>query len=226
MCVSNNVAAEVRGTGRPGEWLTVGAHYDSTPLSCGMYDNASGSAIIMEACRYYTAHPPLRSLRFIWFGAEERGLLGSRHHVGANSEELNDTLLMLNVDLAGQPIGAHHMVVAAEKSVCELMSFFAKEAGVEVAVRHGIFSSDSEVYADAGIPAVSFYRQGTGGGHTRYDTIDLISARSLEQSARFFIHFSGRLANSEYFPVTRNVPDVIKEKLDVYMGRKDAKTES
>ncbi|MCL2519254.1 MAG: M28 family peptidase, partial [Oscillospiraceae bacterium] len=50
---SQNVIVEIAGTDKPDEWITVGAHYDTVPFSHGMYDNASGSAIIMEACRYF-----------------------------------------------------------------------------------------------------------------------------------------------------------------------------
>jgi len=219
--VSHNVIAEIEGTDFKDEWITFGAHYDSVPFSPGMYDNATGSAIIMEACRHYALCRPRRSLRFIWFGAEEKGLLGSRHHVSKNAEEIKSTRVMLNVDLAGHVIGSHFAHVSADESVCGIIRFIAQEIGFGLTVKQDIFSSDSEPYADAGVPAVSFYRRGTG-GHNRYDIIDLVSPKSLGDSARFLIHLSERIINSEVFPIPAGVPENIKEKLEVYFGRKAA----
>ena len=217
---SRNIVAEIPGTDKADEWLTFTAHHDSVPFSAGMYDNAAGSAILLEACRYFAAHPTRRSLRFIWCGAEERGLLGSLWHVANRAEELPSTQLVINVDLAGQVIGGHHAVVTAEKSACTLMRFFAQEIGFGLTVRQDIFSSDSSPFADAGVPAVSFYRSGTS-GHNRYDIIDLCSPESLQKSIEFLTHFCGRLANSQVFPVPRGIPEDLKEKLAVYFGRKE-----
>ena len=38
-------------------------------------------AIIMELCRYFQAHRPRRTMEFVWFGAEEKGLLGSQSYI-------------------------------------------------------------------------------------------------------------------------------------------------
>jgi len=217
--VSHNVIAEIEGTEHGDEWITFGAHYDSVPFSPGMYDNASGSAIIMEACRFFSENRPRRSLRFIWFAAEEKGLLGSRYHMANNPDEIKSTRLMINVDLAGHVIGSHFARVSAEECVCGIVRFLAQEAGFGMTVQQDIFSSDSEPYADAGVPAISFYRGGTV-GHSRYDVIDLVSPRSLDCTIRFLIHFSGKIINSVVFPVPSTIPDKIKEKLDVYFGRK------
>ena len=218
--ISQNIIAEIEGGDLKDEWITFGAHYDTVPFSPGMYDNASGSAIILEVIRHFATHRPRRSLRFIWFGAEEKGLLGSLYHVRQNPEEIKQTRLMINVDLAGLVIGAHHARVSAEESVCSVVRFLAQEIGFGMTVTQDIYSSDSEPYADAGVPAISFYRGGPTGGHSRNDVIEPVSAKSLEASTRFCIHFSERLINSEVFPVPWAVPEKIKEKLEVYFGRK------
>lgn len=218
---SCNIIAEIEGTDKNLEWVTLGAHYDSVPFSHGMFDNAAGSVTIMEACKYFLRNKPRRSLRFVWFGAEEQGLLGSLHHVAANTEAMESTKLMINADLGGQIIGDHHAVVTGEESVCGVIKFIAQETGFGISVRQDIFSSDSSSYADKGIPAVSFYRSGTI-GHSRYDTIDLVSERTLDNSIQFFIKFSEKIINSEIFPIPHNIPDTIKEKLAVYFDRKPA----
>ena len=80
-CTSRNVVARIEGTDKAEEILTLTAHYDSVPEGPGAYDNMSGAAIIMELCRYFHAHRPRRTMEFIWFGAEEKGLLGSQNYI-------------------------------------------------------------------------------------------------------------------------------------------------
>ena len=221
---SRNVIAEIKGAAYPDEWITFGAHYDSVPFSHGMFDNASGSAIIMEACRYFAARKPKRSLRFIWFGAEEKGLLGSLHHIKANPDEIARTKLMINADLAGQVIGHHEFAVSAQKETGEILRFIARETGFGATVKQNIYSSDSTAYADAGVPSFSFLRAGTI-GHSRYDSIDLTSPAAIEKTSGFMIYFSEKIVNSEVFPIPPGIPDDLKEKLDIYFGRKPPKDE-
>jgi Iap family predicted aminopeptidase len=219
---SGNIIAEIPGTDKPGEWIVVGAHYDSVFFSRDMYDNASGSAVIMEACRYFTRHKPKRSLRFIWFGAEERGLLGSRHHILSNPEEIKAAKLMINVDLAGQVIGHHEFAVTAKKEVGDILKFIAQETGFGCTVKQNIYSSDSTAYADAGVPAFSFFRAGTI-GHSRYDKIEFASPATMEKTAAFMIYFTEKIVNSAVFPIPPGIPEDQKEQLEIYFGRKPPK---
>ncbi len=221
---SRNVIAEIPGTDKAEEWITVCAHFDSVPFSHGMYDNASGSAIIMEAFRYFTGHKPRRSLRFIWFGAEERGLLGSLHHIAANPEEVKATRLVINIDLAGQIIGGHQFAMTTHEKVGSFLRFLAQEEGFGVTIKQSIYSSDSTAYADRGVPALSFFRGGTT-GHNRLDAIGLISAAALNKTACFMLRFTERIANSEVFPVPEGIPEALQEKLDIYFGRKPPEDE-
>ena len=223
---SGNVIAEIEGADKAGEWITVGAHYDSVPFSPGMYDNAAGSAIIFEACRHFSQprHKPRRSLRFIWFGAEERGLLGSLHHIAANPDEIKATKLMLNVDLAGQIIGSHGLMITAQKRVGDFLRFIAQEDGFGISIKQDIYSSDSTAYSDAGVPSFSFARFGTV-GHCRNDIIKLCSAAAMEKSTAFMLHITERIANSEVFPIPADIPSDLKDKLDIYFNRKPPEDE-
>ena len=217
---SHNIIVEIEGTDG-GEWLEFGAHYDSVPFSHGMYDNASGSGIILEACAWFLKNRPRRSMRFCWFGAEEMGLRGSAHHVQAHADMLQKTRLMINVDLAGQVIGHHQAVVAADECLCEFLRLFAREKGFSLGVTQDSFSSDSNSYADKGIPAMSFYRGGTN-AHTRTDTIALTSPAALGGSIGFLIAFASRLDSFAVFPVPRAIPESVRTKLDTYFYRKPA----
>lgn len=83
---SRNVIARIEGMDLPEEILTLTAHYDTVPQGPGAYDNMAACAIILEFCRYFKAHNPRRSMEFVWFGAEEKGLLGSRNYTTVHKE--------------------------------------------------------------------------------------------------------------------------------------------
>jgi Zn-dependent M28 family amino/carboxypeptidase len=74
-----NVIAESRG-GDKNHVLVVDAHLDAI-YGAGMLDNASGSATILDVALKMKNVQPLNKLRFIWFGGEELGLLGSEYYV-------------------------------------------------------------------------------------------------------------------------------------------------
>jgi Peptidase family M28/PA domain len=100
---SQNVIAETRG-GDPDNVIVVGAHLDSVGVGPGINDNGSGSAGILEIARQLRGVYPRNKIRFIWFGAEESGLLGSEEYVASLSPEERDRIAaMLNFDMIGSP---------------------------------------------------------------------------------------------------------------------------
>ena len=98
-----NVIAET-DRGRDDNVVVVGAHLDSVPEGPGINDNGTGSSSILEVAIQMAKVNPRNTVRFMWFGAEEAGLLGSRHYVGQLSEEeIADIAVMLNFDMVGSP---------------------------------------------------------------------------------------------------------------------------
>ena len=78
-----NVIAEIPGTDLKDEIVMVGAHFDSWQAGTGATDNATGSAVCMEAVRILQALglKPRRTIRIGLWGGEEQGLFGSRAYV-------------------------------------------------------------------------------------------------------------------------------------------------
>jgi hypothetical protein len=78
-----NVIAEIPGTDLKDEVVMIGAHLDSWHSGTGTTDNASGSAVMMEAMRILKSLgvSPRRTIRIGLWGGEEQGLLGSRSYV-------------------------------------------------------------------------------------------------------------------------------------------------
>jgi hypothetical protein len=74
-----NVIAESKG-GDKNHVVVVDAHLDAI-FGAGMLDNASGSVTILDIAEKMKNVNPRNKLRFIWFGGEELGLLGSSFYV-------------------------------------------------------------------------------------------------------------------------------------------------
>jgi len=101
-----NVIAEVAGGQRGGEVVVVGAHLDSVPEGPGINDNGSGSACVLEMAKQFASLglTPKRTTQFIFWGAEEVGLLGSRFYVrNLTAAELSNISANLNFDMLGSP---------------------------------------------------------------------------------------------------------------------------
>jgi Zn-dependent M28 family amino/carboxypeptidase len=100
---TQNVIAETKG-GDPNNVIVVGAHLDSVGTGPGINDNGSGSATILEIAEQLRKFHPRNKVRFIWFGAEESGLLGSEHYVASlPPDERAKIAAMLNFDMVGSP---------------------------------------------------------------------------------------------------------------------------
>ncbi|HRX14387.1 MAG TPA: M28 family metallopeptidase [Eubacteriales bacterium] len=216
---SRNVVAEIKG--ELDEVIVFTAHYDSVNFSKGVYDNGSGSVLLMEMYRHYMKVKPRRTLRFIWTGCEERGLLGSKAYVAAHEQELSKIVLCINVDVGAPVLGTERIVVTAEESLTHAIDYMAKELGHAIQVKSDIYSSDAIPFADKGIPGVNFMRDGAPGCnhiHDRNDTMFYLSSDALKSTGEFLEKFSDRYINSYVFPVPRKIPDDIKKKVDKYLN--------
>jgi peptidase M28-like protein/PA domain-containing protein len=97
-----NVIAESKG-GDKNHVVVVDAHLDAI-YGAGMLDNASGSATILDVAQKMKNVQPLNKLRFIWFGGEELGLLGSAYYVNnLASSELSHIGYDLDADVTATP---------------------------------------------------------------------------------------------------------------------------
>ena len=100
---TQNVIAESR-TGIAANLVVAGAHLDSVDRGPGLNDHGSGSALVLEVAEALAGSHPANRLRFVWWGGEELGLLGSRHYVaGLSPTELRRHALYLNFDMVGSP---------------------------------------------------------------------------------------------------------------------------
>ena len=221
MGTSQNVVLDMPG--EVDEYIVFTAHYDSTPLSQGAYDNMSGSIGLLGIAEHFAKNPHRYGLRFVWCGCEERGLLGSKAYCAAHEEELSKIVLNINLDMIGCIMGKFIACATAEEKLVNYIEYFAAEMGHEIKVSQDVYSSDSTPFADRGIPAISFARtspNNTATIHNSYDTMKLMNGVQMAEDIDFLIAFTSRMANAKLCPVKREMPDNMKEKLDTYLCRK------
>lgn len=220
---SQNVILELPGTNASGEVIVLTAHYDSTPLSQGAYDNMSGAICLLSMAEYFMSHAHSRTLRFIWCGSEERGLLGSKAYCQKETDALKVICLCINVDMIGCTMGKFIACCTSEEALVHYIAYMGREEGFQVQAYQDVYSSDSTPFSDRGIPSVSFARSApreTAMIHNAYDTAASIKTAQMNDDIAFITSFASRMANAEYMPVLRVIPDNMREKLDRYLCRK------
>src|SRR6476469_1246580 len=110
---SVNIIGEVRGTDPKlrNEYVIFSSHQDHDGVRFavngdsiwnGADDNASTSVALLAIARAWMKHPGKRSALFVFHGAEERGLLGSRYFVAHPVVPLDSIVAVLNGDMIGR----------------------------------------------------------------------------------------------------------------------------
>ena len=96
-----NVVAETK-RGDRNHMVFAGAHLDSVPAGPGVNDDGSGTAFQLELAEQLakSGTPPRNKIRFLWFGGEEDGLVGSQYYAAHMSQaEVDRTDMMLDTDM-------------------------------------------------------------------------------------------------------------------------------
>ncbi len=183
----NVVAIKPEGpgdTGGPGDIsdiVIVGGHYDAVPQAPGAGDNAAGTAVAVEVASRLADIDLPYELRIVLFGAEELGLLGSRHYVSTLSpDEIERTTLMLNLDA----LGAGQLEVIGDRPLVNAVIDIAESEGIRI--RRGVVplgsSSDHASFRAVGIPVVFLVGSDSTRLHSPNDTIDAVRQELLGQA--------------------------------------------
>ena len=221
---SRNVILDMPG--QTDEYIILTAHYDSTSLSQGAYDNMSGAIGLLGIAENFVGKSHRYGLRFIWCGSEERGLLGAKAYC-QDEEALKKAVLNINLDMIGCIMGDFAATCSTEEALTHYIQYMGQELGMGVRTRQDVHSSDSTPFADKGVPAVTFVRRSppnTATIHNSYDTMALVSGEQMAADIEFITAFTRRMANAACCPVKRVIPDSVKEKLDIYLCRKRDKS--
>jgi hypothetical protein len=190
-----NVVADLRGAEWPDECVIVGGHLDSWDAAEGAQDNGTGAATTLEAARLLSAAHvrPRRTIRFILFGGEEEGLLGSLGYVKQHKDDLAKVSAVLIHDG-----GANHVsgIQPTYAMIEDFERVFAPLADIDATRPFRVHESlglqnsgdsDHAPFISAGVPAF-FWDQSEDGydhvHHTQYDTFESVDPKEQQYSAR------------------------------------------
>jgi len=193
-----------------GAMIVVGAHLDSVPEGPGINDNGSGSAAVLEAALRLAQEPAENRgrMRFAFWGAEERGLIGSRHHVGSLSEdERRQIAVYINLDMVGSPNFARFVrrATAEQEGLAAIVrdeivtEFRAHDLPFEERTG-GRSGSDDASFSQKGIPTVGLYTGASG--------------RKPEKEAELFGGTAGRAYDPCYHRACDTVENINREVLE------------
>ncbi len=182
--MSHNVIAE--HPGRDNGVVMVSAHYDSVPGSPGANDDGSGTVLCLELARVLRHLPTTKTVRFALWGAEEYGLLGSRHYVSqltdADAQRIEGCFQNDMVATSYDPATVYWLlsVDGTDNATTQAVAAAAKRLGYDPSVRGPVArgSSDHVPFFERGIAAGNFSWRGEAGPavleptyHTPEDTI-------------------------------------------------------
>lgn len=220
--ISHNVVSVIKGSLYPDEEIVITAHYDSVIYGNGAWDNCTGAVSAVVLYKYLMDNPPTRTVRFIWCGSEEQGVLGSKAYAAAHPEILDRLRLCINYDMTGTTLGYNQTVLTGTNALGEFAKQTAKNMGYTCGWHEGIHSSDSVHFALRGVPSIGIARSGQAKGHTRWDTLEPLSEKAIIRSIDFGKALLDEIMAAKIFPFEREMPKELVDKADGYINRGQA----
>ncbi len=215
---SMNVVGVLPGQGGlANEYVVLGAHFDHVGMGGpgslapgtiavhnGADDNASGTVCLMEAARQLTTlakrtapEVQRRTLVFIAFSGEERGLLGSEYYVKHPRFELENTVAMLNMDMVGR-LTNNDLTIYGTGTATEFdgMITQANDALAFMIQRlpEGMGPSDHQSFFQKNIPVLHFFTGLHSDYHRPSDDFDKINLSGIERITDMVTILANRLA--------------------------------
>ncbi len=144
--------------------LGVGAEIKGSTIYAGAMDDASGVASVLEIAKHFsqTAPRPKRSILFLVFTAEEKGLLGSRYFAGHPTVPEKGIVADLNLDMFMPlfPLKKLHVQGLAESTLGDDARVVGAEHHIEIAPdpepdRNSFIRTDQYSFVQAGVPALA-----------------------------------------------------------------------
>ena len=182
---SGNIIAEVPGRDPKLPPVLVGGHLDSWDQGTGAIDDATGVAIAAaSAKRIMDAGRPLRTIRIVWFGAEEPGLMGGQDYLKKHGTEAHYALAESDFG-AGRIWRVNSKLGKDREGEAKLLQAALAPLGIVPGDLDKADGSDIEPLLDAGMPGVGLSQDGTyyfDVHHTPDDTLDKVDPEALRQN--------------------------------------------
>ena len=234
--VTHNIIAVLPGKDKRlrNEYIVVGSHYDHLgmggegsgsrrPDTLGVHpgadDNASGDAVVLELAKHFKKVRSPRSIIFMFFGAEEQGLIGSKNFIEWMKKEdaqrkrlpadIKGIVAMVNLDMVGR-MRDNALSVSGTGTSSEFKAI-AEEVAAQTNLNisctpDGYGPSDQASFVAADIPVLFL----TTGGHMEYHTPDDVPSTlnydGMQQTLAYTQELVARLASMPQTPDFINVP--------------------
>lgn len=209
---ATNIIGYIPGTQGPNRFIVISAHYDhlgvrNGRLHPGADDNASGVAAMLTIAAFMAKHPPLHSVVFAAFDAEELGLHGAKAFVDALPFPKAQLAANLNLDMVSR--NDHNRIFAAgtshSPSLKALVEQVAMRSTVKVILGHDrsplvagnvedwTDSSDHGPFHDAGIPFLYFGVEDHDDYHAPTDTVDRVKPEFFTRVTTLLVDMASTL---------------------------------
>ena len=214
---SQNVVAELPG--HTDRLVILTAHYDSTPCSPGAEDNAAGTAELLALAERLAGKKFRRTVRFVFCGAEEMGLLGSKAHSEIHSDQIDRTDFVINLDVGGNPFAPIFVRILGTDDLEHYITALVRREGLPVQVSQDIYSSDGMPFSRFGVPSLSVARAGISRrAHSPYDEPWRLNNRALEQIVDVAEKILLEIADARLLPFSREISEENKKKIEDYFN--------
>jgi hypothetical protein len=196
---SGNVVAEVRGTDPDAGIVLIGGHLDSWDLGTGAFDNAAGVAITAAAAKRIMADGrPRRTIRVLWFGAEEVGGNGADAYLAAHRNE--KIVFVSESDFGADRIWRMDPGFApANAALADRVASALAPLGIARSTQAAGAGADLGKWVRAGVAAVDLQQDGTRYfdlHHTPDDTLDKVDPEQLRQNVAAWTAMLAVVANA------------------------------
>jgi len=209
---AQNVVGFLPGESKSDEWIVIGAHYDhlghfpgsGDTTYNGADDNASGTAAMLALAEWMATGPRRdRSLVFVGFSAEEKGLLGSRSLARGELGPKN-VVFMINMDMLGRNSDKPVQVSGDgyARGLGELVTNVNETLGVKLKLGGNALSGNSDHYPFfvAGVPVMNLFTGLHEDYHQLSDHSELLDFARIQKIASLAGGVAERIADAAEVP--------------------------
>lgn len=226
---AENVIGIVEGSDKIDEIVVVSAHYDhigkkGDEVFNGADDDGSGTVAVLELAQAFkkakeAGHGPRRTMVFMTFSGEEKGLLGSDYYTTHPIFPLENTVTDLNIDMIGRIDEKHEgnpnfiYLIGSDKLSTDLHNLSetaAKEYASDIELDYTFndpndpnrfyYRSDHYNFAKNNIPVIFYFNGVHADYHKSTDTVEKIDFDKMEKISRLIFHTAWKVANAEERP--------------------------
>jgi hypothetical protein len=229
--ITNNVLALIEGNDPDlrDEYIVFGAHYDHIGIAEGVVynganDNGSGTVALLELAQAMVNDKPARSIIFVWFTGEEKGLWGSEYFVANPPVAIEKISACINLDVVSGNDLEKITVIASAQLSSELDELVRMVSDKHIKVNLDYMTDDPRManfffthsdqypFIKYGIPSVWFGSESDPQEHIHQpsDITEYINYEKIELVTRFSYLLGLELANHPSMMPLDICPEIIE----------------